>query len=165
MIRILSGLVLASALTATAFASVPENVSVRVVKYADLVDLVKKNKGKVIVIDLWAEWCAPCMKAFPHLVELHHKYADQGLVAISVCLRTDEPTDKEAVMKFLKAKKAEFTNVILDEPTELWQEKFHIQGIPAVFVFNREGKWSQFKYESAYPEVEKLVAKLMGPKS
>lgn len=42
-------------------------------------------KGKVVVLDLYATWCGPCMRAIPHNNELLKKYASQGLVIIGVC--------------------------------------------------------------------------------
>ena len=42
-------------------------------------------KGKVIVVDLYATWCGPCMRAIPHNNELLKKYKDTGLVIIGVC--------------------------------------------------------------------------------
>jgi thiol-disulfide isomerase/thioredoxin len=42
-------------------------------------------KGKVVVIDFYATWCGPCMRAIPHNNELLKKYSDQGLVIIGVC--------------------------------------------------------------------------------
>ena len=42
-------------------------------------------KGKVIVVDLYATWCGPCMRAIPHNNELLKKYKDKGLAIIGVC--------------------------------------------------------------------------------
>ncbi len=42
-------------------------------------------KGKVIVVDLYATWCGPCMRAIPHNNALLKQYKDQGLVIIGVC--------------------------------------------------------------------------------
>jgi hypothetical protein len=77
---------------------------------------------------------------------MHKKYAAQGLAVVSVSL--DDPNDpltKESVTKFLKAKKATFTNVLLDEKEDVWQEKLKILGPPCYFVFNREGKYRKFE--------------------
>jgi thiol-disulfide isomerase/thioredoxin len=42
-------------------------------------------KGKVVIVDLYATWCGPCMKAIPHNNQLLKKYKQQGLVIIGVC--------------------------------------------------------------------------------
>jgi hypothetical protein len=97
---------------------------------------------------------------------LHDEYAKDGLAAISVSL--DEPDDKaanERVISFLRKVNATFTNVILDESQEFWQKKFDLQlGPPCVFVFNREGKWKQFKNMENYDEVKKYALKCLKAK-
>jgi len=75
---------------------------------------------------------------------MHKKYAKDGLVAISVSL--DELKDKEMALKFLQSKEAAFTNLLLND-TVNWSEKLHFSAPPCYFVFNRQGKWVQFKAE------------------
>ena len=41
-------------------------------------------KGKVVVLDFWGFWCGPCVHAMPELMELHDRFADQGLVIVAV---------------------------------------------------------------------------------
>jgi len=41
-------------------------------------------EGKVRVIEAWAYWCGPCVQAAPHVVELHHKYHDRGVVFLGL---------------------------------------------------------------------------------
>jgi len=43
---------------------------------------LKKLRGKVVVIDFWATWCAPCRAVIPSLVEIYEKYKNNGLVVI-----------------------------------------------------------------------------------
>jgi thiol-disulfide isomerase/thioredoxin len=160
----LAGLVLYSADAVPARQGADAAIRVEKVKYADLGKLVRSHKGKVVVVDFWADFCVPCKREFPHLVELHNKYKNDGFVAVSVTL--DNPSDAEArarFVKFLEKQKAGgLTNLQLDEPPELWQEKLGVSGPPCVYVFNREGrivgKWDD---KVDYAEIEKAVAELM----
>ena len=65
---------------------------------------------------------------------MHEKYAKEGLVVISVALDDikEEPEAKERALKFLKDKRANFTNLLLDEPIDFWQKKFEFVGPPTV---------------------------------
>jgi thiol-disulfide isomerase/thioredoxin len=135
-------------------------VDLKIVKYPELARLVRDQRGKVVVLDLWAEWCIPCKREFPRLVQLHEKYGNEGLVCISVSL--DNPAEKDRlprVIKFLESRKAYFTDVLLDEDQDFWLTKLNFKGPPCVYVFNREGKWVRFVAEDdPYTKVEKLVA-------
>ena len=148
-------------------------VELKVVKYPGLCDLINANKGKVILVDFWNDSCLPCKRAFPHMVELYKKYASKGLVVISVStddLHDEDRKDPEAnILKFLQAKNAIFTNVVLDESTEFLKDKLRIYSIPRLYVFNREGQWQMLygdrltneKNEVRHDEIETLVKKLL----
>lgn len=41
-------------------------------------------KGKLVLLDFWGYWCAPCLARMPKLMELHNQYADHGLVIIAI---------------------------------------------------------------------------------
>ncbi|MCZ6493922.1 MAG: TlpA disulfide reductase family protein [Planctomycetota bacterium] len=41
-------------------------------------------RGNVVVVDFWATWCGPCIRAIPHNVEIVKQYADEGVVLIGV---------------------------------------------------------------------------------
>ena len=148
----------------------PQGVDVQVVKYDGLKEAVLKNRGKVVVVDFWATWCVPCVKNFPHVVEMQKKYAKDGLVVISVSI--DELGDntpeqrKDKVLKRLQALQAKGTkNLILDESSELLKKKLRIESIPSVYVFNRQGQWIQFTSEEASPKaVEDLALKWLREK-
>jgi hypothetical protein len=106
-----------------------------------------------------------CKREFPQLVQLHEKFAKEGVAVITVSL--DEPQTAgihQKVLSFLTKQKAAFTNVILDENQDFWQDKFHFKGPPCVFVFDREGNWKQFKDIEGYEEVEKYVARRLKEK-
>jgi thiol-disulfide isomerase/thioredoxin len=140
-----------------------ESVAVSIVKYDGLTDLIKKNSGKVILVDCWADYCLPCKKEFPKLVALHNKLAKDGFFAISLSLDELEDGVKDRVLDFLKQKQATCTNLILDEKPEVWQKKFQVEGPPLVIVFNRKGELVKkfVDKEVEYDKIEALVKKLL----
>jgi thiol-disulfide isomerase/thioredoxin len=142
------------------------DVTLETVKLSQFHETVAKHKGKVVVIDFWATFCVPCMKEFPNLVELHRKYADKGLVCISVSV--DFPEDKDRALKFLKDKQATFTNLLLDEEADLWQKELDFTAVPAILVYGKDGKLAKKFFADSpktafdYSDVRKLVLPMIG---
>jgi thiol-disulfide isomerase/thioredoxin len=156
-----SSLLLQAAKPATAD-TVDAVVELKTIKLAQLLQEIKGSTGKLVVVDLWADFCIPCKKGFPHLVEMHRRYAKEGLVCISVSV--DDPKNREVALKFLKQKAATFRNYLLEDAAEVWQEHWNITAIPAVFLY-RDGKQiAKFDYDDpdnqfTYDDVEKAVVK------
>ncbi len=123
-----------------------DGVKLRVAAWKDVERVVQANRGKVVVLDLWSTYCEPCMREFPNLVELHQAYTSSKVVCISVSLDFDgvgNDPDQAAidnVLDFLAKKKAKFTNFILNEDPEKLYEELDLAAIPAVYVFDRQGK-------------------------
>jgi thiol-disulfide isomerase/thioredoxin len=146
----------------------PNAIDIKPVKYRELCSAVRDLKGKVVVVDVWAEYCVPCKKSFPHLVQMHQKYAKDGLVCISVSV--DSLEKQAAALKFLQDQQATFPNYLLAEEFTLWQDKWDISGPPALFVFNRQNqraaKFDHNDPDKSYTseEVEKLVRELLNDK-
>lgn len=89
-------------------------------------------KGKVVILDFWATWCAPCVAASPTMQKLYSKYSSQGLVVIGSNI-TDTPAAIKAYMK-----KHGYTYPF-SQGNEEYSKKLGVQAIP-VFVFvDRKG--------------------------
>ncbi len=92
-------------------------------------------KGKVVVVDFWATWCPPCREEIPGFVDLHRRYADQGLVIVGISL---DRTGPSAVKAFVEKFGMKYPVVIGDARTV---EAFGgVEAIPTTFVIDRTGK-------------------------
>lgn len=149
-----------------------EGVTLVPAKWSDFQKQVVPGSGKKFtLVDAWATWCAPCKENFPHVVEMDAKYAAKGLKVISLSL--DDPSDAKAVKEatdFLVSKKAGFTNLLLNEESEVSFEKLNIQAIPAVFIYDASGKEvKRFSLEDpnnlfTYEQVEQTIVALLDGK-
>ncbi|WP_298865240.1 TlpA disulfide reductase family protein [uncultured Gimesia sp.] len=104
---------------------------------------IEKHKGKVVLLDFWALWCPMCLESFHHLSEWHLKYAEQGLVIITISLDEDNPENQKKVIEYLQKQRAPFETFISREgPTKETMRAFKIDGgaLPHCQVFNREGE-------------------------
>lgn len=99
---------------------------------------IKAHAGKVVFVDFWATWCAPCKEQFPHTVELAHKFKDQGLAVISVSC--DEDDGGAGALEFLRAQGADFQNFISTDGFNAL-DVLEIQGgaLPHYRIYDRQG--------------------------
>ncbi len=149
-----------------------EDVKLVKIPYDDFIAKIAANKGpKLTVVDLWATWCVPCKENFPHVVEMHKKYAEKGLAVVSLCLDDpDQPKKIAAAEAFLKEKGATFPNYYLAEAAEAAFDKLNIGVIPAVFFYGPDGKEiKRFTLEDAdhpftYDDVETFLKEKLGAK-
>jgi thiol-disulfide isomerase/thioredoxin len=145
----------------------PGKATFRVANYAELGKTIRSFTGKVVVVDFWSTTCVPCIKGFPHLVEMHHKYSKKGFVAVSVSLDPpSNPKKLKRVEEFLEKQKATFTNLVLDAPAEEYQKKLRFDGPPCIYLFDRTnrivGKWPVTAEEAVdYGAIEKRVIELL----
>jgi thiol-disulfide isomerase/thioredoxin len=94
-------------------------------------------KGKVVYIDVWATWCAPCKKEIPYLEEMQHAMADRSdIVFASISVDEDKAawekmvTEKEMMGVQLHAEGA-FKSTICED--------YRINGIPRFIIINKDG--------------------------
>lgn len=90
-------------------------------------------RGKIVMVNFWATWCAPCRVEMPDLDALSRYFAPQGLVVLSI---TDE--DMIKIGSFLNGSKYNPT-ILLDTEDKVHQ-LFHVTGIPNTYLFGRDGK-------------------------
>ena len=91
-------------------------------------------KGKAVLLDFWATWCAPCRESIPHLVHLYKTYQQSGLEVIGMC--TDKG-DVNTVRRFVKSMDIPYPIIIAPDEVE---RNYGITGLPTTILIDKEGK-------------------------
>ena len=94
-----------------------------------------EQKGKVVLLNIWANWCHPCRDEIPELRAIHGRYRDRGLELVGVSVDTDG-TD-ETIRTFMKD--FQMTCPIWRDPDERISTQFLAVGVPATFLIDKEG--------------------------
>lgn len=91
-------------------------------------------RGKVVLLNFWATWCAPCRSEIPHLVDLQDKYREQGLQLIGISM-DDGP---KPVRSFYQEYKMNYPVAV---GTEQVAEAYGgVLGLPITFLIGRDGR-------------------------
>jgi len=123
---------------------------------ADSLVKLSSFTGKVVLVDFWASWCAPCRQANPYIQKLYKKYKENGFEVFAVSL----DVKKEAWIKAVKQDKLSYTGVIDNMG---WNskvaERFYIDQLPTNFLIDRTGKIVAINIEGKemFDAVKKLV--------
>lgn len=93
-------------------------------------------KGKVVLVNFWATWCAPCEIETPWFVEFDKKYRENGLQIVGISLDED---GVEPVKKFMEKYSIQYKIVMGNETTA---ENFGgVVGLPTSFIVDQDGKF------------------------
>ncbi|WP_406701022.1 TlpA disulfide reductase family protein [Singulisphaera sp. Ch08] len=112
-------------------------------------------KGRYVLVDFWATWCAPCIAELPNVQEAYAKYHDSGFEVVGVSL--DET--KTALLDFVKARNIPWRQVHNGSSGGDLVEAFGVNSIPATFLIDPEGKI--IRLELRGPALEKALATLI----
>ncbi len=100
-----------------------------------------------VLLDFWALWCKPCLKALPSTNALVEEFGDQGLTVLTI--NTDSPKSASKVRPYVKSKKYDFE--VLMDPNRSLQRIFRFNQIPQVYLIDSDGSiaYSQLGYSHA----------------
>lgn len=108
-----------------------------------LQEALKRANGKVVLLNFWATWCAPCVEEFPDLVKIAREFRPRGLEIILVSIDDQEEIDKKAG-PFLQMQGVTFRTYFKktrdDEAFINAIDKKWSGAIPATFIYDRNGQ-------------------------
>jgi len=88
-------------------------------------------RGKVVLLNFWASWCAPCIQETPGLEDLHHDRPDLAIVGVSI------DADPAAYSRFLFRHHVDLITV--RDPAQTAAKLYHTDGWPETYIIDRKG--------------------------
>lgn len=107
---------------------------------------IPATTGKVVLVDFWASWCAPCKASFPMMARLHKDYAARGLVIVAVSV-DEKPA---AAAAFAKKLAPPFPTV--HDRTQKFVNSVVVPTMPTSYLVGRDGR-VRFRHEGYHGDV------------
>jgi peroxiredoxin len=91
-------------------------------------------KGKVVLLNIWATWCPPCVEEMPSMEKLHQELKDEGFEILAVSI---DVSGAIAVLPFMKKHKLSFP-ALTDSKGDI-KSLYQTTGVPESFIIDKEG--------------------------
>src|SRR3990172_769253 len=108
--------------------------SIKKITASELEAVLGNNKGKVVIVDLWATWCPPCRKEIPGFINLYNKYKGNGVEIIGIAF---DENGVEVVPPFIKKMGINYS-VYLDGGDIA--QVYDLQAYPTTIIYGKDGK-------------------------
>jgi peroxiredoxin len=119
-----------------------------------------RERGHVVLVNLWATWCEPCRFELPELAALHERHAAKGLRVIGVSVDAQRSTAE--VRDFVTRRKLPYT--FWHDPADQASRAFRADTLPASFLFDKRGilVWRRVGAVNAKdPELEAAIQRAL----
>ncbi|MES2695830.1 MAG: TlpA disulfide reductase family protein [Verrucomicrobiota bacterium] len=120
-------------------------------------------EGKLVLVDFWASWCAPCKASFPMMAKLQKDYAERGLVIAAVGI-DEKPAAATAFWKKMAP-----TFPTLHDRTQALVQKVGVPTMPTSYLVGRDGRvrfiHSGFHGDVTERELRKQIDSLLAEKN
>lgn len=102
-------------------------------------DVLEKNKGKIIYVDFWATWCAPCIQGMSNSKKLRQLYANKNIVFIYLAKNDDYENWKVKSNQFFGESKKCESYFIVNYKTSKTLKEYEVETIPRFLLFDKNG--------------------------
>ena len=102
------------------------NLDAKIIRLSDY-------RGKIVFLNFWASWCAPCRIEMPAMQKLHDKYNNHQFAMLAVSLKESS----KQVRSYFKENKLTFTALV--DPKGKVAQQFRVISIPTTLIINKEG--------------------------
>lgn len=118
---------------------------------------LSNQQGKIVLMNIWATWCAPCHDETPDFVDLYNQYKDQGLVILGVSI---DEQGKSVVQPFMEKYEVNYPMVIDDG--SIMDKYGPTMGIPTTYIIDKKGNLKYFAVGAlTKKELEPKIVKLL----
>lgn len=95
---------------------------------------LKNYRGKIVMLNFWATWCAPCRSEMPSMEKLYRQFKEKGFVVLSVA----SGDNRESVNTFIKEYNITFP-ALLDSDMEV-SDDYKVWALPTTYFINSKGQ-------------------------
>ncbi len=92
-----------------------------------------EERGRVVYVDFWASWCAPCRQSFPWMQKMQMTYESQGLTIIAINVDRSRADAERFLLRFHPDFPVRF------DPDGTLAEQYKVAGMPTSVIFDRHG--------------------------
>lgn len=92
------------------------------------------HRGKVVLLDFWGTWCAPCLRAIPDMQSLHEQFEDDDVSLLAISVNEPEGADPAGL---IERKGCDYPVLLEGSPVA---EAYHVTAFPTFYVLDRQGR-------------------------
>ncbi|RMD85877.1 MAG: TlpA family protein disulfide reductase [Candidatus Dadabacteria bacterium] len=111
-------------------------------------------RGKVVLINFWASWCAPCVQEMPSLERLYERLQSRGLVVLAIGVDDEEKNLRAFVEEY------DLTFPVLLDLQGKIKHTYRVSGVPESLVVDRSGKLAMIRD----PQDDLPTVRMIGPR-
>jgi cytochrome c biogenesis protein CcmG/thiol:disulfide interchange protein DsbE len=118
---------------------------------------LEELRGRIVILNFWANWCAPCHAEAPQLEQVYREYADNGVLLLGINWLDIE----SEALSFIERYDLSYPSA--SDAGEHAYNAYHVQGLPETFVIDSQGKIAAtFIGAVTYEQLSAVLDRLLG---